>query len=124
MCLVLEDKTKHIACEDIVVYKVVSIHNSEMHAIWQFYNYKYNKLHVLKTELHTYKTFSGDIITLEGFYSFGNFSSAQELHLRLVNMYGTKVVKCILPKGTEYYANNDIVVSNQIKIIEDVLHNK
>ena len=126
MCLILKDTTKYITNTDIIVYKVVAITNNKMHAFWQPFRYKYNKLYKLSKRLRIYKLFSCNLYTIEGFYSFNNLQDAELLKLKYINSssYVTKVVKCILPKGTEYYTSNNVIVSNQIKIIEDVLSNK
>ncbi len=126
MCLILEDTTKYIANTDIIVYKVVAITDNKMHAIWRPFRYKYNKLYKLSRRLRIYKLFDVNSYTMEGFYSFNNLQDAELLKLKYINSssYVTKVVKCTLPKGTEYYTSNNVIVSNQIKIIEDVLHNK
>ena len=126
MCLILKDTTKYIATMDIIVYKVVAITNNKMHAIWQPFRYKYNKLYKLSRRLRIYKLFDDELHTMEGFYSFNNLQDAESLKLKYINCarYVTKVVKCILPKGTEYYTSNNVIVSNQIKIIEDMFNNK
>lgn len=126
MCLILKDTTKYIANMDIIVYKVVAITNNKMHAIWQPFRYKYNKLYKLSRRLRIYKLFDDELHTMEGFYSFNNLQDAESLKLKYINCarYVTKVVKCILPKGTEYYTSNNVIVSNQIKIIEDMFNNK
>ncbi len=120
MCLVLNDATKHIATKDITTYKVVAITNETMHAIWQFFEYKCHKLYKLSVPLCTYTLFNSDIVTINGFYSFDNWDDAWNMHLYCVDKsrYTTKIVKCVLPKGTEYYTTNNTIVSNQIIIIE------
>ena len=72
MCLILKDTTKYIANMDIIVYKVVAITNNKMHAIWQPFRYKYNKLYKLSRRLRIYKLFDDELHTMEGFYSFNN----------------------------------------------------
>ena len=126
MYLILKDVTKYITNTDITVYKVVAITDNKMHAIWQPSRYKYNKLYKLSRRLRIYKLFDDKVHTIEGFYSFSNLQDAESLKLKYINCnkYVTKVVKCILPKGTEYYTSNNIIVFNQIKIIEDVSNNK
>lgn len=126
MCLILKDTTKYIANTNIIVYKVVAITDNKMHAIWHLFRYKYNKLYKLSKRLRIYKLFSNDLYIMEGFYSFNNLQDAETLNLKYINCnrYVTKVVKCILPKGTEYYTSNNVIVSNQIKIIENVSNNK
>lgn len=125
MCLVLNDVTEHIAIEDIITYKVIAITNGVMHAVWQLFEYKYHKLYKLSVPLRTYTLFNFDTVTIDGFYSFNNWDDAWNLHLHCVNKsrYTTKVVECILPKGTEYYTTNNTIVSNQI-IIKHVFNNK
>ena len=120
MCLILKDTTKYTANADIIVYKVVAIIDNKMHAIWKPFRYKYNKLYKLSRRLRFYKLFDDDLYTMEGFYSFNNLQDAELLKLKCINyhVYMTKVVKCILPKGTEYYTSNNVIVSNQIIIIE------
>lgn len=126
MCLRLKDTTKYTANTDIIVYKVVAITDNKIHAIWQPFRYKYNKLYKLSRRLRIYELFDDNLYTTEGFYSFNNLQDAELLKLKCINyhVYVTKVVKCILPKGTEYYTSNNVIVSNQIKIIEDVSNNK
>ena len=126
MCLISKDTTKYITNTDIIVYKVVAITDNKMHAIWQPFRYKYNKLYKLSRRLRIYKLFDDKVHTIEGFYSFNNLQDAESLKLKYINCnrYVTKVVKCMLPKGTEYYTSDNIIVSNQIKIIEDVSNNK
>ena len=111
---------------DIIVYKVVAITDNKIHAIWQPFRYKYNKLYKLSKQLRTYKLFSSDSYTIDGFYSFNNLQDAELFKLKFINCnsYITKIIKCILPKGTEYYTSHNVIVSNQIKIIEDVSNNK
>lgn len=122
MCLTLNDVTKHIATKDITTYKVVAVTNGVMHAIWQFFEYKYHKLYKLSVPLRTYTLFNADTITLDGFYSFDNWGDAWYLHLQCIDksQYTTKIVECVLPKGTKYYTTNNTIVSDQI-IIKNVL---
>lgn len=119
MCLVLNDITKHIATKDITTYKVIAITNGIMHAMWRLFEYKYHKLYKLSVPLRTYTLFSFDTITLDGFYSFTNWDDAWQLHLQCAAQYTTKIVECVLPKGTKYYTTNNIIVSDQI-IIKNV----
>lgn len=128
MCLNLK-KTKEtfgehieIAQEDIIVWKVMG-YNSRYLGLWRrFYSYyrefvyKPNKVYIVNEFTYDESTVSIAYYHIEqGFHAFLTKAMAQ-CYLD----YGAKVIKCIIPKGTEYLKNNTEIVSKAIKIIKCV----
>jgi hypothetical protein len=139
MCLVLlKTAEKQTATEDILVQKEFSIVNNKLYSLYHGYEWD--------EELHECKdAFQIDIdgVCLGGFdmawedmqvpnniqYLSTGFHSFQDIETyRLLSneykkyfRYGIySVYNCIIPKGAEYYLNEEcgLYVSNQLKIID------
>lgn len=118
MCTVTSVKPiKHIAEEDIITYKGVNIEHFRLLGInlWikgfssEIRTHYYKKNVVYTTRLDPFKVEHIRYFSGSGFYSWESPSYAN--------------VKCIIPKGSEYYLVCDetsfewIYTSNQIKIV-------
>ena len=111
MCWISTELDKKVAEHDITVYKIVLPNirgiKSLFYKFWYLFNVTYRRTLNIKLDGSKY------CIT-EGFHS--NKTKSQVLFTN--QFYFKKIVKCILPKGTIYYINNnDEIVSNQIRII-------
>jgi hypothetical protein len=120
-----------IASEDIPVFKVVKKDHS---AYYQpFYYYSLNMVYTtnLGTPLgyiwmcqyqinegfHSYSTEKCKVITLNG-DSINTYISVLYNNIRLDHYVNATVMKCVIPKGAQYYLNNrGEYVSNKIKPI-------
>lgn len=128
MCLDLE-KTKEtfkehikIAQEDIVVWKVMG-YKSKYFGLWKrFYSY-YREFIYKPNKVYNINEFTYN----ECFVGVGCYYIEQGFHAYLTRemaqcyvAYDAKIIKCIIPKGTEYLKNNTEIVSKAIKIIKCV----
>lgn len=122
-----------VAQNDIVTYKKVDIlykHRSwldkllmkkpqisEYISLYMAYSYVPNKVHT--TKLVPFEESCGHYYSSRGFYSWP-----------VVPPYASNIVKCIIPKGANYYLAYDEVdkvetyISDKIKIVSPLLSNK
>ena len=122
MCFIIDEKRpyKLTAKRDITCYKVL---NKDYTSIVKYFQYEPGKIHkgcIGKPE----ESSKGSIKTIDiGFHSFSNKRTAR-LTIRdyLRNKFYRVIVKCIIPKGSEYYYNSNFkeYVSNKI-IIKGIL---
>lgn len=62
---------------------------------------------------------NGNIRINEGFHSYIKLDTAEnDLLYAALYPFTDVIVKCIVPKGSEYYINSEEMVSNQIIITE------
>jgi len=133
MCLNLK-KTKEtfeehieIAREDMVVYKVMGYKSrffgmwKRFYAYYQEFVYKSNK--VYRVIEFTYDTgcFTNYYEINKGFHAYLTKEIAEntpEYITGLDRYTDLKLVKCIIPKGTEYLKNDKEIVSKAIKVIK------
>ena len=111
MCWTSRKLDEHVATKDITAYKVVIPYTRSCTSLFWKFNYEYNKLYTTSFTIHAFDF--GFYIT-EGFHSYKIVSQAH----RLNRLYREHVVKCIIPKGSHYFINNDNeIVSDKIIII-------
>ena len=116
MCLITNNTRKYIAEKDIVCYKIVNLRGKEITSYWFEFPYELNRKYTTQV-LQPIPMLNGDIRIEKGFHSYRNLNTAKgDIWLSL--MESLVVVKCIVPKGSEYYINSKEMVSNQIIIVE------
>ena len=111
MCWISTELDKKVAEHDITVYKIVLPNirgvKSLFYKFWYLFNMTYRGTFNIKLD-------GSEYCITEGFHSYKTKSQV----LFANKFYFKKIVKCILPKGTIYYINNNNeIVSNQIRII-------
>jgi len=132
MCLVtIPNARKQIANKDIIVYKVIDkIENNIVISFSEYFKYSWNKLYIAILtpkikELGSFVYWDNTVeqwirnskLTIfltvdEGFHSMKTLD-------RMPYTRGHLVVKCTIPKGSEYYKDQTgLIVSNQIVINE------
>lgn len=116
MCFFIDEKhpNKKIAKKDITCYKILS---KSWNSYYRNFKYELDTIYECPSSLFIEKSGPSDIITL-GFHSYSNKKEA-------IGVCGDRfaiIVKCIIPKGTEYYYNSKYkeYVSNKIKVIERI----
>lgn len=130
MCWISRQKPEaRIAGKDIPVIKILKFNNYTLFSFHYKFNYfKNRKYEINNLEINDYSFISYYTIT-KGFHSYSNDCKIIPLQSnffkiiynnKYVDAYPTPFVKasCIIPKGSEYYLNeNGEYVSNSIKII-------
>lgn len=110
---------KDIRCYKILVYKN---ENSALAKIYT-YTYKFGSLHVIPD----LKLNNKKLEINKGFHSYVYYESIENFRMKKrlktiianLDMFGAIVaVRCIIPKGSFYWKNNDEYVSNQIIVKE------
>lgn len=118
MCLITNNIRRYIAEKDIVCYKIVNIRDTEIISYWFDFIYELNKKYTTQV-LQPIPAPNGSIRIEEGFHSYRNiYAAKKELYYSLMKSLPTVIIKCIVPKGSEYYIDSDEMVSNQIIIVE------
>ena len=116
MCLLTNNLHKYIAEKDIVCYKIVYLQGKEIISFWYDFIYELNRKYTTQV-LQPIPAPYDNIRIEKGFHSYRNLDTAKgDIWLSL--MESLTIVKCIVPKGSEYYINNKEMVSNQIIIVE------
>lgn len=111
MCWKSTELDKNVAEHDITVYKIVLPNTRGIKSLFYKFWYLFN---VTYRGTLNIKLVDSEYCITEGFHSYKTKSQV----LFVNQFYFKKIVKCILPKGTIYYINNnDEIVSNQIRII-------
>lgn len=123
MCWVsYKPPVKKIAKKDILVYKFVNIRSYLTNRCISFF---FNFTYILDMKYNTYieirKVGKGERYRWaghEGFHSYYDKKTALlEYELYKINKF-TSIVKCIIPKGSEYYINEENeIISNSIIIL-------
>lgn len=118
MCLRLSiNAIKYVAEEDIRVFKVLLYKNGHLEAPVMSYTYTINTLNTLQYPLQLIKSWHKVYIE-EGFYSFKYEPDAIDYACNcFFATTKTCIAECIIPKGSEYYTDNTVIVSNQIIIL-------
>lgn len=104
---------RHIAEKDITVYKLMDcVYDDYCRSLMMGFKYKYNTLYsipflTVTKERSGHPRYKDIYVIREGFHSYIEGTLG-------VNSMGT--LKCIIPKGSEYYIYKDEIVSNQIII--------
>lgn len=116
MCLLTNNIHKYIAEKDIVCYKIVYLQGKKIISFWFDFLYELNRKYTTQV-LQPIFTKKGNICIEKGFHSYRNLDIAKgDVWLSLIESLA--IVKCIVPKGSEYYINSKEMVSNQIIIVE------
>lgn len=116
MCLLTNNLHKYIAEKDIVCYKIVNLRDNKIISYWYDFPYELNSKYTTQV-LQPIPVLNGDICIEKGFHSYRNLDTAKE-DTWLPLTESLVIVKCIVPKGSEYYINSKEMVSNQIIIVE------
>ena len=118
MCLLTNNTHKYIAEKDIVCYKIVYLRDNKIISYWYDFIYELNRKYTTQV-LQPIFTKKGNICIEKGFHSYRNLGIAKDyIYYDMFNLLPEIIVKCIVPKGSEYYINNKEMVSNQIIIVE------
>lgn len=118
MCLITNNTRKYIAEKDIVCYKIVNIKGTEIISYWFGFPYELGRKYITQA-LQPIFIKNGDIRIKEGFHSYRNLDIAKDyIHCAMFNLLPEIIVKCIVPKNSEYYISSKEMVSNQIIIVE------
>lgn len=132
MCLHVKTQTPSIAEEDIVCYKVIEYSPVFEQYITPFRNYPMKTgdiLHDRKDwEFDTVEFRTGFFVEAGGFHTYEVIADAKHFARELDN--STIVVKCIIPKSTEYFKGWTTLdgyyvggyASKDLKLIEEVDH--
>lgn len=117
MCLITKQKLSNIAKEDVICYKIITTDIESGNYVSYYYSEKKWELNkVYCSSLGRYRD-----NVLEGFHSYANYQDALKI-LEQDMPLGCILVKCIIPKGANYYKgkqqDNDGYASNQIKMTE------
>ena len=123
MCWIGEEPDKRIAKEDKIVYKVF-IKTPDIKSVFRMEPYKRNTLYETKFEIAAGFVDDRKVIFIgTGFHSFETFTGACKLiSTRSYHKCGIPlvIVKCIIPKGSIYYINSEmVVVSNKIIVTNE-----
>ena len=119
MCFYIHPKhpSKKIAKRDIICYKIIK---ENYHSLNQDFPYQFNKLYTNKKALLIERT-NGILSIHIGYHSYSSKNKALlDYHLKLTKFL--LLVKCIIPKGSDYYYNTIAkeYVSNQI-ILQEII---
>lgn len=113
---------KRVAETDILVYKVVNYkpHTDECCSL--IFNFLYKFGVIYDTDIKIKYSGNGKDTHVwmgnEGFHSFSNEKAAVYESDIYVEAYYSTIVKCVIPKGSDYYINEyDEVISNNIVIL-------
>ena len=118
MCLITNDTRKYIAEKDIVCYKVVNIQDKEITSYWFNFSYELNRKYTIQV-LQPIFMKNDNIRIEEGFHSYRNLDTAKDyIYCSMFNLLPEIIVKCIVPKGSEYYISSKEMVSNQLIITQ------
>ena len=110
MCWISEKLDKKVAEHDITVYKSVIPDLIGCRSLVYNFNYNFNEVY---TELFNIEHINDIYYIFRGFHSYKTKSTALNR-----NPFYKYIVKCVIPKESVYYENNnDEIVSNQIRII-------
>lgn len=118
MCLLTNNTHKYIAEKDIVCYKIVNLRDNKIISYWYDFIYELNRKYTTQV-LQPIFTKKGNICIKKGFHSYRNLGIAKDyIYYDMFSLLPEIIVKCIVPKGSEYYINSKEMVSNQIIIVE------
>ena len=118
MCLKSIKTTPDIAQEDIVCYKIVNFnYKSPYYSLEYSVNTTY--INNMESEITSY----GDGVKVGGGY-YHTFKETESVvkYLETRGSFNrrTHLLRCIIPKGTEYYQNEFEYASRALKVIEEV----
>ena len=125
MCWIGRVNDKRIAKKDKIVYKVfITTQDKNIKSIFRMEPYKRNTLYETKLEIATDFVEDRKVIFIgAGFHSFETFTGA----CKLISTWSYHkcgiplvIIKCIIPKGSIYYINSEmVVVSNKIIVTNE-----
>ncbi len=117
---------RRIAEQDITCYKVIFVAENKVISYYQEYEYEFEKLYT--TEISNVAENGYVFIIIQGFHSYEHcpkinsegIESENGTVYKFYNMDTIDTVRCIIPKGSEYYINeNGEIVSNAIIIMNN-----
>lgn len=117
MCLITKQKLSNIAKEDVICYKIITTNIESGNYVSYYYS-------EMKWELN--KVYCSSLgrcrdYVREGFHSYAHYQDALKI-LEQDMPLGCILVKCIIPKGANYYKgkqqDSDGYASSQIKMTE------
>lgn len=133
MCWMCSKAEKKIVEEDIKVFKIGESHGGMFYSMYKGFKYQLNKLYSINIRIN--KDDDGVFVGSKGFHSYDPFIANLEIYdkdvfprwvvyagVRKLDVGNIGYVKaeCVIPKGSEYYENeNGEIISNQI-IIKNV----
>jgi len=148
MCFTIESKNckKKIAEKDIVCYKVVDIKifsdKEVIKGMWHEFIYKLHKTYEepkpfkrgcnkieIETGFHSYADIKNTIYYVKNSYVVNEYYDPKLIKTQQAktNIFlSTVIVKCVIPKGAEYYYNErqQEYVSNKIRLVSFVPKSK
>lgn len=118
MCWIGTIKDKKVAQEDITVYKVFYPSSGGIISPFQMMPYRRNTIY--ETEFGIVKEFNESITISKGFHSYETLKIAQDSTWFSFFWDFPVIYKCIIPKGSIYYINSEmVVVSNKIIVTNE-----
>ena len=118
MCWIGNLSDRRIADRDKVVYKVfIKSREGELKSVFREMPYKRNTLYETKFEIAAGFVEDRKVIFIgAGFHSFETFTEACKFKCGIPLV----IIKCIIPKGSIYYINSEmVVVSNKIIVTNE-----
>ena len=121
MCWIGRVNDKRIAKKDKIVYKVfITTQDKNIKSIFRMEPYKRNTLYETKFEIATGFVDDRKIFIGAGFHSFETFTGACKFRPYHKCGIPLVIIKCIIPKGSIYYINSEmVVVSNKIIVTNE-----
>ena len=127
-------KNPRIAKRNITVFKIFKVCRKQLYA--PFFNFSYVPGELYKAKIcisvdfdcyllrhsrryllrHSRRVWYLEID--DGFHSCSTESSARNYQKSMINdnYFKYKILKCTIPKGSEYFLNDGLLVSNQLKV--------
>lgn len=132
MCLYSLKKTPLVAKKDITCYKVLSYVDEDGHYISPMYYFHWFTgnpnpeviYHISQFEHHDVRCwFFGKFKIGTGFFHTYQYLEEAKKLKHIIGLKNYCIVKCIIPKGTEYYvgyddSQKDCYASKQLKIVK------
>ena len=118
----------NIAKKDIIVYKsLTKISNKSYDSIYYWHRYVINKLQPrVNINVDLVRNEKLSLISLNTYMISAGYHSYRKLTKKIRNSFflfisNEVIVKCIIPAGTIYYVSDNEIVSETIKVIEEVI---
>lgn len=118
MCLYTHQKSKFIAKDDIVCYKLLEKHAFYTVSIHQFFKYWRFKLY--RTTFNIYK-YSVINVCNEGFHSFQTIEAAVKYYINNHCAFikgKIRLYKCVIPKGAQYVKGNSNYINPSLFVYQ------
>lgn len=121
MCLSSYHKTPRIATSDIICYKVV-YKAGLLNRLFRKFDY-ISPIYIFKWKINElyYQKLGEPEFVEHGIFAIGTgfhaSFSENDVYRSSKNMV---LVKCIIPKGTNYFSSNKYIVAEQMMIVEEI----